>query len=252
MSALRNYSLREAEVTVVVGELMARKLQTFGIPSESVRVIPNWCNDEEIRPAAQVQNPLRQAWDLVDKFVLGYSGNLGRAHDFATVLAAAERLRHDTKIVFLMIGGGRRFEELSAAVKARGLDRSFRFVPYQERQLLPYSLGVADVHWVSLNPKLEGLIVPSKFYGIVAAGKPVVVIGDRAGEIAQLVQQHGCGIVIAPGDADTLVETLQKWSTAPELVSEMSRRSRAMLDSHFTRHKALERWSELLRNPRAN
>ncbi len=246
LSALRNYSLREAEATVVVGELMARKLQTFGIPSERVRVIPNWCNDQEIRPVAPAQNPLRQAWDLVDKFVLGYSGNLGRAHDFATVLAAAERLRHDSRIVFLMIGGGKRFGELSAAVKARGLDRSFRFVPYQERQLLPYSLGVADIHWISLDPKLEGLIVPSKFYGIAAAGKPVIVIGDKTGEIAQLVQQHGCGIVIAPGDADTLVETLQKMSTAPETISEMGMRARAMLDAHFTRHKAFERWSELL------
>ncbi len=246
MSALRNYSLRQAEVTVVVGELMARKLDAFGIPSERVRVIPNWCNDQEIRPVAKAQNPLRQAWDLADKFVLGYSGNLGRAHDFATVLAAAERLRHDTRIIFLMIGGGKRFAELSAAVAARGLDRSFRFVPYQERQLLPYSLGVADVHWISLNPKLEGLIVPSKFYGIAAAGKPVILIGDKTGEIAQLVQQHGCGIVIAPGDADTLVETLQKMSTAPETISEMGMRARAMLDSQFTRYKAFDRWSELL------
>ncbi len=246
LSALRNYSLREAEATVVVGELMARKLEAFGIPMERVHVIPNWCNDQEIRPVTQTQNPLRQAWDLVGKFVLGYSGNLGRAHDFATVLMAAERLRADTSIVFLMIGGGKGFGELSAAVNARGLDRSFRFVPYQERQLLPYSLGVADVHWISLNPKLEGLIVPSKFYGIAAAGKPIIVIGDKTGEIAQLVQQHRCGIVIAPGDAGTLAETLQKLSTAPETISAMGTRARAMLDAHFTRHKAFERWSELL------
>jgi colanic acid biosynthesis glycosyl transferase WcaI len=170
---------------------------------------------------------------LVGKFVLGYSGNLGRAHDFATVLAAAERLRADTNIIFLMIGGGKGFGELSAAVKARGLDRSFRFVPYQERQLLPYSLGVADVHWISLNPRLEGLIVPSKFYGIAAAGKPIIVIGDKAEEIAQLVQQHGCGIVITLGDADTLAETLQKLSTALETISAMGMRARAMLDAHF-------------------
>ena len=101
-------------------------------------------------------NPLRREWNLADKFVLGYSGNLGRAHEFATVLAAAERLRDEPRVAFLMIGGGKRFEELSAAVQARGLAGAFRFLPYQARTLLSYSLGAADAHWVSLDPRLEG------------------------------------------------------------------------------------------------
>ena len=112
--------------------------------------------------------------------------------------------------------------------------------------MLPYSLAVADAHWLSLNPKLEGLIVPSKFYGIAAAGKPIIVIADKNGEIARLVQQHGCGIVIAPGDADALVDALRLLSNAPETISEMGRRARAMLDGHFTRQQALQRWSGLL------
>jgi hypothetical protein len=89
--------------------------------------------------------------------------------------------------------------------------------------MLSYSLAVADAHWLSLNPRLEGLIVPSKFYGIAAAGKPIVVIGDKNGEIAQRVQQHGCGIVIAPGDVDALYgrcrirqRRFQKWGSGRE------------------------------------
>ena len=145
---------------------MARKVEALGTPAERIHVIPNWSNDKDIRPIAPIDNPLRQAWGLEGKFVLGYSGNLGRAHEFDTVLAAAERLRSDTRFVFLMIGGGKRFDELAKIVKQRGLDSSFRFIPYQERKMLAYSLGVPDAHWLSLNPKLEGLIVPSKFYGI--------------------------------------------------------------------------------------
>ena len=94
---------------------------------------PNWCNDEEIKPLGHSDNPLRQTWALQNKFVVGYSGNLGRAHDFGTVLAAAERLRDDPRILFLMIGGGKRFDELARTVKERRLDSLFRFVPYQER-----------------------------------------------------------------------------------------------------------------------
>jgi glycosyltransferase involved in cell wall biosynthesis len=189
---------------------------------------------------------LRQAWGLQDKFVLGYSGNLGRAHEFDTVLAAAERLRDDTRTVFLMVGGGKRFDELARTVNERNLGGSFRFIPYQQQEMLPYSLGVADAHWLSLNPKLEGLIVPSKFYGIAAAGKPIIAIAAKDGELARLVQQHACGVVIEPGDADALVGTLRRLSTERGLLAEMGVRARQMLDAHFTRQKGFERWRGLL------
>jgi glycosyltransferase involved in cell wall biosynthesis len=246
LTALRNRSLRRADATVVVGDLMARKVESLGAPAARVQVIPNWCHDEVIRPAAQSENPLRQSWGLAGQFVLGYSGNLGRAHEFQTVLAAAERLRNDPQFIFLMIGGGNRFQELTHAVKRQGLASSFRFIPYQQQEMLSYSLAVADAHWLSLNPKLEGLIVPSKFYGIAAAGKPIIVIGDKYGEIARLVQQYGCGIVVAPGDANALVDAMRRLSNAPETISELGRRARAMLDRHFTRQQALQRWSGLL------
>jgi glycosyltransferase involved in cell wall biosynthesis len=246
LMALRNRSLRQAEATVVVGDLMARRVESLGAPASRVHVITNWCNDEEIQPVAQSENPLRQAWGLAGRFVLGYSGNLGRAHEFETVLAAAERLRTEPQFIFLMIGGGIRFEELSRAVDRQGLASSFRFIPYQEQKMLSYSLAVADAHWLSLTPKLEGLIVPSKFYGIAAAGKPIIIIGDKNGEIARRVQQHGCGIVVAPGNADALVDALRLLSNAPGTISEMGRRARTMLDAHFTRQKALQRWSGLL------
>src|SRR6516162_9084312 len=245
LMALRNRSLRHAEATVVVGDLMARKVESLGVPSARVHVIPNWCHDQAIRPVARSENPLRQAWGLSGQFVLGYSGNLGRAHEFQTVLAAAERLRDEPHFIFLMIGGGKRFEELARAVKRQSLTRSFRFIPYQEQKMLPYSLAVADAHWLSLNPKLEGLIVPSKFYGIAAVGKPIIVIGDKYGEIARLVQQHGCGIVVAPGDAEALADALRLLSSAPETISEMGHRARLMLDGHFTRQQALQRWRGL-------
>jgi glycosyltransferase involved in cell wall biosynthesis len=246
LTALRNRSLRHAEATVVVGDLMARKVESLGAPSARVYVIPNWCHDEVIRPVAQSENPLRQTWGLADQFVLSYSGNLGRAHEFQTVLVAAERLRNEPHFVFLMIGGGKRFQELAQAVKRQGLANSFRFIPYQEQKMLSYSLAVGDAHWLSLNPKLEGLIVPSKFYGIAAAGKPIIVVGDKSGEIARLVEQHDCGIVVAPGDASALVDAMRRLSNAPETISELGRRSRAMLDRHFTRQQALQRWSGLL------
>jgi colanic acid biosynthesis glycosyl transferase WcaI len=244
--ALRNATLREAAATVVVGDLMGRKVEALGAAAERIHVIPNWCNDEDIRLIAPEDNPLRREWNLADKFVLGYSGNLGRAHEFETVLAAAERLRNEPRVAFLMIGGGKHFAELASAVQSRGLASAFRFLPYQARALLSYSLGSADIHWVSLDPRLEGLMVPSKFYGIAAAGKPIIVIGDPNGELARLVRLDDCGFAIAPGDSETLAATLQRLSETPQDVTNMGARARHMLDAHFTRRQGLARWRRLL------
>jgi colanic acid biosynthesis glycosyl transferase WcaI len=246
LAELRNRSLRRAEANVAVGRLMGERLEALGAPHARVHVIPNWCNDDDIRPMSPEENPLRREWALDGKFVLGYSGNLGRAHEFDTVLAAAERLRGDGRIVFVTIGGGNRFDELERIVKGRGLDASFRFMAYQERKVLAYSLGVPDVHWLSLQPKLEGLVVPSKFYGIAAAGKPIIVISGKNGELARLVQHHDCGVVIEPGDGAGLAATVLRLSNAPEAVAGMGVRSRQMLEANFCRQMAFERWRRLL------
>jgi glycosyltransferase involved in cell wall biosynthesis len=131
-------------------------------------------------------------------------------------------------------------------VKQRGLEQSFRFFPYQDQTQLKYSLCAADVHWISLRPEMEGLIVPSKFYGIAAAGRPVIAITSRDGEIARLVEEHGCGLVISPGDAGSLAEGLELLSADEKRVGEMGRRARAMLDASFTSRQAFKRWAQLL------
>jgi colanic acid biosynthesis glycosyl transferase WcaI len=109
-----------------------------------------------------------------------------------------------------------------------------------------YSLSVPDVHWISLRPEVKGLVVPSKFYGIACAGRPVIAITARNGEIAWLVEQHGCGLVIEPGRAETLAEALTLLAADDARTAAMGARARAILDAHFTRRQAFERWRPLL------
>ena len=246
LSRLRNSSLRAADANIVVGDRMAKKIRTLGVASNRIHVIPNWCNDEQITPVAAADNPLRKKWQLDDKFVIGYSGNLGRAHEFDTLLSASERLRNNPRIVFLLIGGGHRFNELDRTVKARGLTDAFRFLPYQDNDALKYSLSVPDAHWVSLKPELEGLIVPSKVYGIAAAGRPVIAITAKTGEIASLVETYNFGIVVAPGDSEALTAAIIRLSSNAETTAEMGKQARAMLEAEFTRRHALARWNSAI------
>jgi colanic acid biosynthesis glycosyl transferase WcaI len=243
---LRDAALRAAAANVVVSDSMAQNIHLRGIAPDRVHVIANWCDDTHIRPLPQADNPLRDQWGLAGRFVVGYSGNLGRAHEFETVLAAADLLRADERFAFLFVGGGHRIDELSRRVAAGGLARSFRFAPYQDNARLPLSLGLPDLHWVSLKPELEGLIFPSKLYGIAAAGRPVVAITALDGEIGRLVRRHDCGFVVAPGDAAGLAATLLRAAADRDGLAAKGGRARAMLEAEFARQQALARWRAVL------
>jgi colanic acid biosynthesis glycosyl transferase WcaI len=246
LTSLRDRSLRQAVANVVLEQRMADRLRARAVDAKVIHIIPNWCDDQAIAPISATDNPLRRSWGLADKFVVGYSGNLGRAHEFETVLKASERLRDHPRVIFLMIGGGHQFEQLKEAVKARNLEPIWQFQPYQERKALNLSLGVPDLHWISLKPALEGLIVPSKFYGIAAAGRPIIAITAADGDIARLVRQHDCGIVVEPGDSDRLAEAVAALADNPTQVAAMGSRARAMLEAQFTRRHAIERWQNLI------
>jgi glycosyltransferase involved in cell wall biosynthesis len=246
LGRLRDLSLHQAQANVVVGERMAERLRSRRVPADTIHLIPNWCDDEWLHPLRQEANRSRQAWGLEHSFVVEYAGNLGRAHEFQTMLAAAERLRNHPRIVFLFIGGGHGWNELARAVKERGLSAMFRFVDYQPQERLNEALNVADVHLISLKPELEGLIVPSKFYGIAAVGRAMIMIGARNGEIGRLVEQHDCGLTIEPGDGAGLAESLMRLVADPPRAAEMGKRARAMLDQRFSRQRALARWQSVL------
>jgi len=246
LRAWRNAALRNASINVAVGERMAVRLASAGLSPDSIAVIHNWSDDDRIRPIAATENPLRRDWDLTGKFVVGYSGNLGRAHEFDTMLGAAERLRERPGIVFLCIGGGHGFHELACRVRERGLERTVRFMPYQDECLLSQSLGVPDVHWISLRPELEGLAVPSKFYGIAAAGRPIIAITASDGEFGTPIEQHHCGWLIEPGQPERLADTLVELSDDPARCKAAGANARAMLDAHFSRRQAFAHWQRLL------
>jgi glycosyltransferase involved in cell wall biosynthesis len=193
-------------------------------------------------PAA---NPLRAEWDLGQKFVVGYSGNFGRAHDFATILDAAALLRDLPDLHFLFVGNGAQRPWVEARVAALGLAHvSFR--PYQPLDRLATSLSMPDVHLVSLKPELEGLIVPSKFYSVLAAGRPVLFVGDPKGEIAGQIEESGCGRVFPVGAAGELAAAIRELAGQPAQVAEMGARARALWASRFQRKHALATWQELL------
>ena len=242
----RDASLRACKRVVVIGTLMAERVAHSGVAPDRIAVIPNWSNDADIVPLPDHSPDLRGAWGIADDaFVLAYSGNLGRAHEYDTLLAAAMRLRARRDIVFLFVGGGHMSEALAARVAASGLT-SFRFVPYQPRERLSQSLATGDAHWISLRPDFEGLIVPSKVFGICAAGRAVVAVCAADGELPRLLVPAGAGISVMPGDDAALAAAIAALADDPARTTQMGRAARALLDGGYTRAAAFARWRDLL------
>jgi glycosyltransferase involved in cell wall biosynthesis len=127
----------------------------------------------------------------------------------------------------------------------RGLT-NFRLRPYQPKERLCETLGVGEVHLVSLDPRLEGLIVPSKFYGIAAAGRPTIFVGSPLGEIARLIAHYRCGYTASPGDGEALADCILELASDRALCSEMGGRAREAFEAHWDKKQALAKWGEVL------
>jgi len=234
---LRDWSLRRAAMNVALGERMAERIRARGARAA---VRHNWA-DAALHPVAREANALRREWRLGDAFVVEYSGNLGRAHDAATIAAAMRRLGDNARIKFVFVGSGARLD----AVK-RGAGANAFFAPYQPREALSESLSAGDAHLVSLQPQLEGLIVPSKFYGVLAVARPVLFIGAADGELARLIREHDLGYVIAPGDDAALARAIEELAVDRERAAAMGQRGRALYDACFAPEIALAEWERIL------
>lgn len=248
---LRDWSLRRAEANVVPGELMSNTVAALGIESRRLVTIPNWADDRTITPVAREDNTLRAQWQLDGKFVVAYSGNLGRAHEFRTILKAARLLHDRPDVAFIVIGGGAQLEEVRRLAAELGL-ANVREFPYQPRERLPWSLGAGDLHLISLLPALEGLVVPSKFYGIAAASRPIAFIGDPSGEIGCMLERNDCGSAFAIGNARGLADFIVRLAGDPEECRRLGNNARRALEAKWSQAQAFERWRSMLRDVEAD
>jgi len=247
LKASRNSAWRSASACVTLGDDMARTIAGQGIPADRIVRIPNWAPRElHAPPTPAAVADCRTQWDLTGRFVVAYSGNLGRVHEFATVLQAAALLRDNPAVVFLFIGEGARFDEVSAAARDRGLG-NIMLLPPASREALAASLAAADAQLVTLRSEYSTLVYPSKLAGVLAARRPVLFVGPPDGDIARLLKQEDCGATLAPGDAAGLAGVITRWQADQQLTARLGLNARAAYERQFTSDTALARWEELLR-----
>jgi len=174
-----------------------------------------------------------------------HSGNIGHSQDLDTLIRATTLLRDLDNLLAVLVGFGARHANHVALARELNADHVI-FLPYQPRGLLPLSLSSGDVHFVGLGKGLSGYVVPSRLYGILAAGRPVIAAADDESETARLVREVGCGIVVPPGRPDLLAEAIRGLAAGGHDLSDMGRRARAYAEAEADRDVAFARYRSLL------
>lgn len=222
IGTLADFSRRRADGIIALDQDMKARLMARGIPEDKILVAENWADGREILPAPFQEGPL----------VVHYSGTLGLAHEEYTIAEAMRQLRNDNRFRFVFAGGGARRAKLEEFLRTEGI-RTVEFRPYADRSDLGRSLAVGHVGLVTQRPETVGAVAPSKIYGIMAAGRPILYIGPSTATAERIIQQCGCGWRIEPGDVEGLVRLLLQLEQNRDLLKNAGARARAAFEEHY-------------------
>ncbi len=243
LSMLARVMLGNSDRIVALGQTMRDRLLLAG--AREVEVIPGWADQESTVPGSVESHPLREKWDWQRRFVILYSGAMGLAEEFETVISAANKLINDSNVLFAFVGGGPRLEEVRARVSLLALTNvEFRLdVPREE---LGHVLTAADVHLVTLHPDVSGLLVPSRIYEILAAGRPTLYVGPREGEIPELLHQGRCGTQVDNGETDRLTALIREYARDAQRCWQEGERARRLYQARYSSKQSLADWVRLI------
>jgi colanic acid biosynthesis glycosyl transferase WcaI len=242
------FALTRASRVVAIDRRMAERLRAVA-PSVSIEVIPNWADGSRLAPDPLAGEGFRKTIGCQTDFVLLYSGNLGLAHRFHEVLAAAQLLtERGRKTLFLFVGDGPRLKETRhAAAKLENVS----FLPFQNPTDVSASHAAADLLLITLDPRAEGMVVPSKFYAALAAGKPILYVAAGGDDIAAAIRESDLGWV-TPFDPSAIADSIETAISDPGGNLSRGQRARRLLERRFERRLVTGRWVELLRGLEAS
>jgi glycosyltransferase involved in cell wall biosynthesis len=233
---------RRCDLVADLGPCMAERLARHGAARATATLTP-WALVEPPEPVP-ADATARRALFGDARLALLYPGNFGRAHAHAELLALAGAMRGDgVRLCFAV--RGHRAEDLRRAVPAD--DRSVSFAPFAAEADLERRLGAADVHVASLRPEWAGLVVPSKFFGSLAVGRPVLFAGSPEADVARFIREHGVGFVLDPTSGAQVAAELRVLARDPARLRALQARCHDVYRRHFSRERVVGEWDRRLR-----
>lgn len=242
---LLRWCYRQGDAVVVLSEDMRERMLSWGgISADKLHVVPNWVDTDDVYPVKS-GNGWRKEYNPHDRFVVMYSGNLGLSQDLRLVIDAAERLRDEADLEFLIVGDGAQKRALTAMAEEKGLS-NVRFLPYQPREQLAESLSAADLHLLPIRADALACLMPSKLYGILASGTAVLSAAPAGSELARLVEEERIGYNIDPYTADGLSRKIREILNDRQDAIDRGARGRRLAEARFDRRENVEQFRDVI------
>ena len=237
-------SLKKSKKIIVIGRDMQAWIEKVYPQSlNKIEYIPLWQDSNLVFPSEFENNEFVMEYELQNKFVVQYSGNMGLWNEMETIGKAIKMNVKD--VVFMIVGGGIRKEELFMSFQIAE-QKNVLFLPFQPVEKLGSLLTACHAGLVSLRDGLEGMAVPSKIYGILAAGVPVIAMVPENSEIAFIVKEENCGFVVKPTDQDALINIICLLKSDENLRKSLGQNSRTAFEKKYTTLKIVEMYKSFL------
>lgn len=248
--AVDKFSCKKADEVIVVGrdmqETLRNRFNNKKVPKNTF--INNWTNEKEIQPLEQNHHKIvafKEKYNLQDKFIIMYSGNIGLYYDLENIIKVIGKFKNREDVVFAFVGDGTVKGKIESYVNENKLE-NVTFIPYQDKADLIYSLNAADIHWVVNAKGIKGVSVPSKLYGVMASGKPVLGVLDEGSEARLIVEECNCGVCIEPENYSEIYNKINYILENKTIIKSLGANGRTYLEKNLTKDVSINKYKNTI------
>lgn len=242
---LQDIMTNSLDFSVVLSSKMKQRLVESVRINHPVQIIKIWTNEDEVQPLDKYECRKGLPEWLKERFIINYSGNMGNAHDFESIFSLLAYFKNDDRIGFIFTGGGPQLAGLKAFIAGKEIDNVL-IRPYDDRSELSKSFARADLHLVTLKIEFEGIAFPSKTYGYMASGRPILFIGDITGDTAIDIRNAEGGFVFTPDRQEVIVSAIENMLTGAIRLEVMGEKAYNYFNKYASRNAACEKWNQLM------
>ncbi|MBD1933757.1 MULTISPECIES: glycosyltransferase family 4 protein [Cyanophyceae] len=241
---LEKFAYWSATKISVISDGFVDNLVGKGVQENKIVLIPNWVDINFIQPLPKEDSPFRKAHQLNGKFVVLYSGNIGRTQPLTALIDAAARLKHIPEIAVVIVGEEKALQDLE--LYRQNIDATnVLLLPFQPRKELPQMLAAADIGMVMQKENVISFNMPSKIQLLLASGRPIIASVPSTGTAAKAVQQSKGGIVVPPEDSEALAAAILDLYKNPDKAEVLGKQGREYAIENYAFNTALDRYEKL-------